>query len=141
MPQLPDRNRVVRRLLVYECVSLQRRLHHLEIERLLRCEAVEPAAPHEQDLIDQNIALGAQFAGIASLTEDTRPGIAPAIAKPREGDFDQRDPIQIWDQPARIVARLQPNGRRVGLRSEEHTSELPSLMRTSYAVFCLKKKK
>src|SRR3546814_4240624 len=27
------------------------------------------------------------------------------------------------------------------LRSEEHTSELPSLMRISYAVFCLKKKK
>src|SRR3546814_6017157 len=30
---------------------------------------------------------------------------------------------------------IQPN------RSEEHTSELQSLMRTSYAVFCLKKKK
>src|SRR3546814_19902304 len=32
--------------------------------------------------------------------------------------------------------------RRTGgsARSEEHTSELPSLMRTSYAVFCLKKK-
>src|SRR3546814_6099952 len=28
-----------------------------------------------------------------------------------------------------------------GLRSEEHTSELQSLMRNSYAVFCLKKKK
>src|SRR3546814_3335071 len=28
-----------------------------------------------------------------------------------------------------------------GLRSEEHTSELQSLMRISYAVFCLKKKK
>src|SRR3546814_9788634 len=28
----------------------------------------------------------------------------------------------------------------VALRSEEHTSELQSLMRTSYAVFCLKKK-
>src|SRR3546814_2564802 len=27
-----------------------------------------------------------------------------------------------------------------GVRSEEHTSELQSLMRTSYAVFCLKKK-
>src|SRR3546814_2925453 len=26
-------------------------------------------------------------------------------------------------------------------RSEEHTSEIPSLMRSSYAVFCLKKKK
>src|SRR3546814_4427162 len=29
---------------------------------------------------------------------------------------------------------------RGGRRSEEHTSELQSLMRTSYAVFCLKKK-
>src|SRR3546814_7303448 len=28
----------------------------------------------------------------------------------------------------------------ISLRSEEHTSELQSLMRTSYAVFCLKKK-
>src|SRR3546814_3539550 len=34
------------------------------------------------------------------------------------------------------------NGGRTGAnRSEEHTSELQSLMRTSYAVFCLKKKK
>src|SRR3546814_3290090 len=32
-------------------------------------------------------------------------------------------------------------GSRVWLRSEEHTSELQSLMRISYAVFCLKKKK
>src|SRR3546814_6495140 len=31
-------------------------------------------------------------------------------------------------------------GRKMG-RSEEHTSELQSLMRISYAVFCLKKKK
>src|SRR3546814_3975907 len=32
---------------------------------------------------------------------------------------------------------LRPSGKR----SEEHTSELQSLMRISYAVFCLKKKK
>src|SRR3546814_2467203 len=31
--------------------------------------------------------------------------------------------------------------RRIRFRSEEHTSELQSLMRISYAVFCLKKKK
>src|SRR3546814_4912449 len=31
-------------------------------------------------------------------------------------------------------------GVRVRVRSEEHTSELQSLMRSSYAVFCLKKK-
>src|SRR3546814_9132387 len=30
---------------------------------------------------------------------------------------------------------------KAGVRSEEHTSELQSLMRISYAVFCLKKKK
>src|SRR3546814_3996390 len=33
-----------------------------------------------------------------------------------------------------------PN-KRAPVRSEEHTSELQSIMRTSYAVFCLKKKK
>src|SRR3546814_4554026 len=32
-------------------------------------------------------------------------------------------------------------GKSAALRSEEHTSELQSLMRISYAVFCLKKKK
>src|SRR3546814_4599105 len=32
-------------------------------------------------------------------------------------------------------------GPRLPVRSEEHTSELQSLMRISYAVFCLKKKK
>src|SRR3546814_2786265 len=37
---------------------------------------------------------------------------------------------------------LSPQGTIVGGgRSEEHTSELQSLMRISYAVFCLKKKK
>src|SRR3546814_2412067 len=48
-----------------------------------------------------------------------------------------------------VVAAPTPGGRlapvSIGLtdllRSEEHTSELQSLMRTSYAVFCLKKKK
>src|SRR3546814_10213974 len=38
---------------------------------------------------------------------------------------------------ANASARAKPSTRR----SEEHTSELQSLMRISYAVFCLKKKK
>src|SRR3546814_4207182 len=37
-------------------------------------------------------------------------------------------------------SRRQPLGRADRHRSEEHTSELQSLMRISYAVFCLKKK-
>src|SRR3546814_3818025 len=40
--------------------------------------------------------------------------------------------------PALAAASLHSTRRQA--RSEEHTSELQSLMRTSYAVFCLKKK-
>src|SRR3546814_8497134 len=47
-----------------------------------------------------------------------------------EIDRDRRSPR---------VGRRRMGSRR--LRSEEHTSELQSLMRISYAVFCLKKKK
>src|SRR3546814_9038764 len=40
-----------------------------------------------------------------------------------------------------LVMAVVAIGRRIdGARSEEHTSELQSLMRISYAVFCLKKK-
>src|SRR3546814_3723732 len=43
---------------------------------------------------------------------------------------------------AGILARALNHPRTLGgQRSEEHTSELQSLMRISYAVFCLKKKK
>src|SRR3546814_1364140 len=38
------------------------------------------------------------------------------------------------------IAKVRRDGDHPG-RSEEHTSELQSLMRISYAVFCLKKKK
>src|SRR3546814_9575445 len=41
-----------------------------------------------------------------------------------------------------LVSRIvEVKGFQPRLRSEEHTSELQSLMRISYAVFCLKKKK
>src|SRR3546814_3229783 len=48
----------------------------------------------------------------------------------------QRGLVQVVARPEiRFVRGLR------ALRSEEHTSELPSLMRISYAVFCSKKKK
>src|SRR3546814_1555547 len=43
--------------------------------------------------------------------------------------------------PAAFLDDRADLGIRVLARSEEHTSELQSLMRISYAVFCLKKKK
>src|SRR3546814_842395 len=42
----------------------------------------------------------------------------------------------VHPDPADLAAAAHPPGRR---RSEEHTSELQSLMRISYAAFCLKK--
>src|SRR3546814_20127677 len=46
-------------------------------------------------------------------------------------------------RPCRRGSRASPGRSASGAasRSEEHTSELQSLMRNSYAVFCLKKKK
>src|SRR3546814_4190710 len=80
-------------------------------------------------------------------------------------DIDHRvatllDDFQKWLEQIRILVRttilgissMQMDDRRARFsrrdrricdflgRSEEHTSELQSLMRTSYAVFCLKKK-
>src|SRR3546814_2040913 len=43
--------------------------------------------------------------------------------------------------PREVAAALVVCHRIAAARSEEHTSELQSLMRISYAVFCLKKKK
>src|SRR3546814_10871397 len=59
----------------------------------------------------------------ACLIQITRPG--PKL----NADFEYDDPAR-WN--------ITPANLR---RSEEHTSELQSLMRISYAVFCMKKKK
>src|SRR3546814_3215285 len=71
-------------------------------------------------------------------------------------DFGVRDQGRAARLVQRLVARLEVDDRQPPLhhaeisdgmaaaavrRSEEHTSELQSLMRISYAVFCLKKKK
>src|SRR3546814_7816426 len=68
-----------------------------------------------------------------------------------QGDPGRVDsaPIGLFDQNGGDDVDLRDSGgrgqglwpRTPELRSEEHTSELQSLMRISYAVFCLKKKK
>src|SRR3546814_9549628 len=54
----------------------------------------------------------------------------------------QRKALADYFTPTLVEMKLQSAGSN-GMfgRSEEHTSELQSLMRTSYAVFCLKTKK
>src|SRR3546814_3047962 len=71
-----------------------------------------------------------------------------AVAKPlsanarilsvRKVTFSTMPVIAAMERPSRSCAS---NTGGLSSRSEEHTSELQSLMRISYAVFCLKKKK
>src|SRR3546814_6749424 len=64
------------------------------------------------------------------------PGAATAGASLHEWSVAEWAPrVPVW------APRGAPGVSNVAPRSEEHTSELQSLMRISYAVFCLKKKK
>src|SRR3546814_2926903 len=55
--------------------------------------------------------------------------------------FARKDGTMAFDFQGRLPTAWPATARHDGPRSEEHTSELQSLMRISYAVFCLKKKK
>src|SRR3546814_13096343 len=57
--------------------------------------------------------------------------------EPLDGKGLRRGPGRLPEAPSRGACDLL----QAGERSEEHTSQLQSLMRISYAVFCLKKKK
>src|SRR3546814_5576818 len=73
------------------------------------------------------------------------------------GQLDEAEHVGELEHAVLVVERLREMDHRAGLvvdaqrlahlldrrgaRSEEHTSELQSLMRISYAVFCLKTKK
>src|SRR3546814_10278163 len=64
--------------------------------------------------------------------------LSPALARKAGLGEDHGRRISLLE----LFRKLDPEGRRAARgRSEEHTSELQSLMRNSYAVFCLKKKK
>src|SRR3546814_8639679 len=65
-----------------------------------------------------------------------------AFGRPEHGGL--RCPFHGWlfDVDGKCLETpAEPETSRLCQRSEEHTSELQSLMRISYAVFCLKKKK
>src|SRR3546814_4726064 len=66
-----------------------------------------------------------------------RPGGACRDGGGRQGGGSPRHDRRRVGRRARLGAERTRRTRR----SEEHTSELQSLMRISYAVFCLKKKK
>src|SRR3546814_2697487 len=74
---------------------------------------------------------------------------SPAVERAAAVEEQRRDPVRIAGMhPERhpqegidVACALDRAHRHAVARSEEHTSELQSLMRISYAVFCLKKKR
>src|SRR3546814_1538422 len=81
-----------------------------------------------------------------SVSQNRRAGSAGEFQKLIPGDaLDQRvaraGPIELRDDDEIVPDQENTFRQKSGKgRSEEHTSELQSLMRISYAVFCLKKK-
>src|SRR3546814_7532284 len=84
--------------------------------------------------------------GVMFITIENETGIANLIVWPRM--FEENRRVVMGARLLGIYGQVQREGEVVhvivkklmNLRSEEHTSELQSLMRISYAVFCLKKK-
>src|SRR3546814_10534446 len=74
---------------------------------------------------------------VMEMPEGTRLYLLAPIVRGRKGEYRK----ELADLQKRGFQRVKIDGTLHEIRSEEHTSELQSLMRLSYAVFCLKKKK
>src|SRR3546814_3967895 len=92
--------------------------------------------PRRLDLLLQHRGQVAQHRGRRLIDHPEHEGHPAAMEMREIGDF-LREQIGVRNDEQLAVDRAQPRA----LRSEEHKSELQSLMRISYAVCCLKKKK
>src|SRR3546814_4209240 len=96
----------------------------LQMNRAKRCLTLKPSTPEGREIVRRLVAQADVV--VANL---------PHAALVRLGlDYDSLAAVN----PRVILATASAFGSE---RSEEHTSELQSLMRISYAVFCLKKQK
>src|SRR3546814_9510992 len=82
---------------------------------------------------------GANLAAMAAWVHSRDPERPVHYEGDRAGDYT--DVYSRMYPSIAEVASVGNDSTSLLLRSEEHTSELQSLMRISYAVFCLKKKK
>src|SRR3546814_5661717 len=72
-------------------------------------------------------------------TDEARDALALSSRRRKQGERHKAgQPLRGPSEPACLARGPVPDPE--SFRSEEHTSELQSLMRISYAVFCLKKK-
>src|SRR3546814_9112816 len=89
----------------------------------------------EQKALLQDICSRA-LAGFKALSVMLTPVLPVLTEKVARELFDQGALFQ-WADAAKLPQRIAPFKHLMQRRSEEHTSELQSLMRISYAVFCL----
>src|SRR3546814_1892569 len=91
-----------------------------------------------QSVIDRNIV---PMIGRMKVQDVKRPDVAGMMKKMTHKPADANRTFSVMRRMFNLaeVWGYRPDGTNP--RSEEHTSELQSLMRISYAVFCLKKKK
>src|SRR3546814_7593890 len=103
------------------------------IRRTPRSTSTDTLFP-DTTLFRSHAAVGGQYAGSPSYGYTRGPdGQQYAVSGEVAIDIGaERDPEATLQKAAQVQA--------AALRSEEHTSELQSLMRISYAVFCLKTK-
>src|SRR3546814_8325137 len=84
----------------------------------------------------QDAVIGPISYDLVSLLEDARRDVSPEVVTEMLARY--QDALRPLIDRSAFAASYAALGAQ---RSEEHTSELQSLMRISYAVFCLKKKK
>src|SRR3546814_1311805 len=120
-------------------------LRRLEVAALVTRRGAEPGpvgrhlAARFETAAEQHRGRRGAMIGAAGAVDLDRPPefgrddderVVPRRTEPRLQRADQLvEPAELRRQPVSLAA--------VGVRSEEHTSELPSLMRNSYAVFFL----
>src|SRR3546814_2024386 len=101
-----------------------------DLDRVAHAERAQPAdrgecgesAAEDDDVLHGRCSRAQRAISAAGSAPDTR-----AISRPP------------WNSTSVGMLRMPKRAPSSGSRSEEHTSELQSLMRISYAVFCLKK--
>src|SRR3546814_5917889 len=86
-----------------------------------------------------NLSLSGEYRGRLTFTSTANVAPAKAGAACSMVLGRRRPQLSLGRRKSNRLAGLRPVGEEA--RSEEHTSEIQSLMRISYAAFCLKKKK
>src|SRR3546814_10202666 len=104
--------------------------------------------PGTQVLVPRGVGNGFQATGPGStqylycFDQEWVPGMAGSACSPLDPALGIDWPLPVdREDRAQVSAKDRDAPTIAELRSEEHTSELQSLMRISYAVFCLQKKK